>query len=991
MGFTPVNVVARSQFASQPAGPKYSEGATTHILPAVGAVLPPAEPKRCVLPGHLQHPVNTTGAQQTSNPWMCPQTKTRASHSLDVIPEYPIDMGGRRFVNGAQTGYTVHPTVEEFDSLIDYIESLSPLGHKFGIIKIVPPQGKALTSDLDSETFWFHGERQCTNLSTEEEYNELASSFMKALVRFMDVHKKSQKLPTIDKRPVDLYRLWQSVSSHGGYDNVGKCKLWARIGRELGYVGRVSPSLSTSLRTAYNKCIAPFLEHLAAHNVNVHAARLVRFGVVDGSFEPQRGVKVLPEGITIEMEFLESCFKVQSYQPRSINDWIYGKASKSPANEVPGPAYNLRQFQQKADTIREFLLGNENERNNTERAFWSILERGEHIMTERGKALGELPNIDFLAKLPYASNSALRYAEDGSEYLTLPEVEVPMVFSCTTWHRSDLGAHRLVYNRAGAPITWYSSSKSYCSEMELPAQNSYAIDQEPGDIVVIFPSAVVSNFSHGFSITESIQLLTSDWLVPMPRMILPFSYEQLLVRILETCPERKLLASASSGLRAWLAFFMSLTKPNHIRFAEETEPKVMTCHETGAKMYLAWWETDVGPMSLSAGKGGTLVTRGDIPKCVNELIQQAENQIAKIDLWESQVTKYLGETPRPAPSDIYELAINAPDAPETLGPTLNSLKAMSEAASAWDRDVHILTEQAHSTDENWRTLDQQQKQLDCFLAPPAKFTELYDETKTFAAQVDNILRTKDWQALVSMNLKPHVINGYAQLFQQLHTRCMWLSQAIKEVTTAKPTLQKLEQLLQKAAAYGFDQSSPIMLRLKELHSTAVSLSQSLRNLLQRRVDEIADSEVEAALSAVTTSPVVVDECVNLINFANFRHFVRRIEYPSPDMLQRPRLTASRRIALNSPLAAQTVNQTVQWLAALGIDWAKLEVQARCLQLNAAPPHPLMMVSIQALRQLPDQLQMLAVEPDNLETILAVIQVVQQPYTVEMLASYGFIS
>lgn len=990
MGFTPVNVIARSQFATQPAGTKYSEGTSPHILPAVGSVLPPAEPKRCVLPGHLQHPVNTTGAQQTSNPWLYPQTKTRGSHALDLTTEYPVDASGRNFINGIQHGYVARPTNAEFDSLIDYIESLSSIGSSYGIVKIIPPRDRDLTFGLDPEAFCFHSERQCTSLLNAEEYDEISSSFMKALVRYMDVHRKSQKLPTIDKRPVDLYRLWQSVSCHGGYDTVGKNKMWARIGRELGYFGRVSPSLSTSLRTAYNKCIAPFLEYLNSHGVNIHAARLVKFGVVDGSFVPQNGVKVLPEGIIVDTEFSGTQYKVQRGMQNLGDEWVTGKSSKCSFNDFSGSAYNLRQFQQKADTIRELLLGDQRERNYTERAFWSVLERAEHVVTERGQATGEVATVDFLSKLPFSSNSALRYAQDGSEYLGLTRIEALMIFSCAGWEKSKFGEHKIVYNRSGAPVTWYSSPNCFLNDMELPRKGCNALDQEPGELIVIFPGASVSSFSHGFSLTESVLMFSSDWLTALPRLPLPFSFEQLLVTIVEACPERKLLVSAVKGLKSWLSFFLSLKTPNETRLAPQSGPKIVNCHETGAKMYLAWWETDVGPMSLSAGKGGTLITRADIPKYIEELVEQAETKVAKMNSWELRASRLLAESPRPSALDIINLTHDAPDAPETLGPTLKSLNTIFEKASEWNHDMNALLEQPQSTDESWRRLEKRRELFDCCLGPQKQLIQLAEEATAFAAQLDFVLNSENWEALESLKCDSHIFNGYFQLFQQLRTQVAWLSQTIRELKTTKPTLQKLEQLMQKAHSHNFDDSSPITLYLKELHSVAVALSQSLRDLLHRRVDEIADGEVEAALNAVMTTPVVVEESVNLVNFANFRHFVKRIENPSPDILQRPRLSASRRIALNSPLTAQAVAQADKWLMALGIDWNQLEVQARCLELNAQPPQPLMMFSIQALRQLPDQLQLLVVEPDNLEAIMSVVQIVQRPYAVETFAMYGFV-
>ncbi|KRZ99749.1 uncharacterized protein AC631_04479 [Debaryomyces fabryi] len=66
------------------------------------------------------------------------------------------------------------------------------------------------------------------------------------------------KLPMIDKRPLDLYKLFRSVLIRGGFIEVVNKKLWAQIGRELGYKGKIMTSLSSSLKSSYLKILYPF-------------------------------------------------------------------------------------------------------------------------------------------------------------------------------------------------------------------------------------------------------------------------------------------------------------------------------------------------------------------------------------------------------------------------------------------------------------------------------------------------------------------------------------------------------------------------------------------------------------------------------------------------------------------------------------------------------------------------------------------------------------
>lgn len=73
-----------------------------------------------------------------------------------------------------------------------------------------------------------------------------------------------QKLPMMDKRPLDLFDLFRLVIMRGGYNEVINRKLWAQIGRELGYKGKITSSLSSSLKLSYAKILYPLERCLGA-------------------------------------------------------------------------------------------------------------------------------------------------------------------------------------------------------------------------------------------------------------------------------------------------------------------------------------------------------------------------------------------------------------------------------------------------------------------------------------------------------------------------------------------------------------------------------------------------------------------------------------------------------------------------------------------------------------------------------------------------------
>lgn len=116
--------------------------------------------------------------------------------------------------------------------------------------------------------FWFKTRRQYLNSPQGDCLARI--DFTSKLQYF---HRKSgtsfTKTPMIDKRPLDLFHLHQYVQLRGGYTNVCRKKMWAQIGRELGYNGKIMTSLSTSLKSAYQKYVLAYDEFLIKSGIIV--------------------------------------------------------------------------------------------------------------------------------------------------------------------------------------------------------------------------------------------------------------------------------------------------------------------------------------------------------------------------------------------------------------------------------------------------------------------------------------------------------------------------------------------------------------------------------------------------------------------------------------------------------------------------------------------------------------------------------------------------
>lgn len=96
-------------------------------------------------------------------------------------------------------------------------------------------------------------------------------TYLDQLAKFHKQHGHSlTRFPSVDKRPLDLYKLKKAVETRGGFDRVCKQKKWAEIGRDLGYSGKIMSSLSTSLKNSYQKWLHPYEEYLRVAKPGVH-------------------------------------------------------------------------------------------------------------------------------------------------------------------------------------------------------------------------------------------------------------------------------------------------------------------------------------------------------------------------------------------------------------------------------------------------------------------------------------------------------------------------------------------------------------------------------------------------------------------------------------------------------------------------------------------------------------------------------------------------
>jgi histone demethylase JARID1 len=202
--------------------------------------------------------------------------------------------------HGLQEAPTFRPTEEEFrNGPIDYIRSIEVEGRKYGIVKIVPPDGWNPDFAIDTEVgspgrkgwwltcaaFSFPNKEAGTQpgrrrydlrlrpfqIFTDKAGTRANLNYLDALAKFHKIRSGANlnRFPSVDKRPLDLYKLKKFVEDKGGFDNVCRGKRWAEIGRDLGYSGKIMSSLSTSLKNSYQKWLQPYEDYLRENRPGV--------------------------------------------------------------------------------------------------------------------------------------------------------------------------------------------------------------------------------------------------------------------------------------------------------------------------------------------------------------------------------------------------------------------------------------------------------------------------------------------------------------------------------------------------------------------------------------------------------------------------------------------------------------------------------------------------------------------------------------------------
>ncbi|KAL3491276.1 PLU-1-like protein-domain-containing protein [Aspergillus germanicus] len=279
---------------------------------------------------------NSTGTQPSVNRQPARSSSTHPSHSHNVPlsarrsapldlstverrgqPNAPREPTKRVRPHNVEEAPTFRPTEEEFKDPEAYIRKIAPEGRKYGICRIIPPENWQPPFAIDTERFHFKTRRQELNSveggmpprsallaaggtpqpSSDPDPGTRANlNYLDQLAKFHKQHGTNlNRFPSVDKRPLDLYRLKKAVEVRGGFDQVCKMKKWAEIGRDLGYSGKIMSSLSTSLKNSYQRWLQPYEEYLRLAKPGVQQQLELEHG---GPYTPSPNHSPMPKNPT---------------------------------------------------------------------------------------------------------------------------------------------------------------------------------------------------------------------------------------------------------------------------------------------------------------------------------------------------------------------------------------------------------------------------------------------------------------------------------------------------------------------------------------------------------------------------------------------------------------------------------------------------------------------------------------------------------------------
>ncbi|KAL6119370.1 kdm5b [Pungitius sinensis] len=146
------------------------------------------------------------------------------------------------------------PSLEEFRDPFAFINKIRPIAEKTGICKVRPPPGwqPPFACDVDK----LHFVPRIQRLNELEAQTRVKLNFLDQIAKFWDLQGCALKIPHVERKILDLYKLNKLVADEGGFDIVCQERLWTKIALQMGFTP--GKAVGSHLRGHYEKVLYPY-------------------------------------------------------------------------------------------------------------------------------------------------------------------------------------------------------------------------------------------------------------------------------------------------------------------------------------------------------------------------------------------------------------------------------------------------------------------------------------------------------------------------------------------------------------------------------------------------------------------------------------------------------------------------------------------------------------------------------------------------------------
>ncbi|XP_071333229.1 lysine-specific demethylase 5B-B isoform X2 [Trachinotus anak] len=146
------------------------------------------------------------------------------------------------------------PSWEEFGDPYAFINKIRPIAEKTGICKVRPPPGwqPPFACDVDR----LHFVPRIQRLNELEAQTRVKLNFLDQIAKFWDLQGCALKIPHVERKILDLYKLNKLVAEEGGFDIVCRDRRWTKIALQMGFAP--GKAVGSHLRGHYEKILYPY-------------------------------------------------------------------------------------------------------------------------------------------------------------------------------------------------------------------------------------------------------------------------------------------------------------------------------------------------------------------------------------------------------------------------------------------------------------------------------------------------------------------------------------------------------------------------------------------------------------------------------------------------------------------------------------------------------------------------------------------------------------